>query len=87
MIEIKDLLNKFSHILLSEEAEKESVRKIISEIVKIEIKSKDIRIKNSVLYLNIKPIYKNEIFLKQDQILLKLQESLGRKVARITAPL
>ena len=78
MIEIKDLLTKFKNILLSEEGKKESIRKIISEVIGVQIKSQDIKIKNNTIYLNIKPIYKNEIFLKQDQIFLKLEESLGK---------
>ena len=79
MIEIKDLLSRFSNILLSEEGKKESVRKIISEVIKVEIKSEDIKIKNGTVYLNIKPIYKNEILLKQNRIFLKLKESFGKK--------
>ena len=75
MLEIKDLLTRFSHILLGEESKKEAVRKIISEAIKVEIKSEDIKIKNSTIYLNIKPIYKNEILIKQEQIFLKLKES------------
>ncbi|MFA6177747.1 MAG: hypothetical protein WC694_02540 [Candidatus Paceibacterota bacterium] len=79
MIEIKDLLVRFSHILLGEEAKKEVIRKTISEIIKIEIKSQDIQIKNNIIYLNIKPIYKNEVFLKQEQILSKLETSFGKR--------
>ena len=79
MIEIKDLLARFSEILLGEEGKKESVRNAISGAINIEIKSEDIRIKNNIIYLNIKPIYKNEILLKQDRIFFKLKESLGKK--------
>ncbi len=79
MIEIKDLLARFSNILLGEEAKKEVIRKTISEIIKVEIKSEDIKIKNNIIYLNIKPIYKNEVFLKQNKIFLKLKESFGKK--------
>ena len=79
MIEIKDLLARFSNILLSEEVKKESIRKTISEVIGIQIKNQDIKIKNNIIYLNIKPIYKNEIFLKQDQIFLRLKETLGKK--------
>lgn len=78
MIEIKDLLDKFNNILLSEEGKKEVIRKTISEIIKVEIKLKDIQIKNNIIYLNIKPIYKNEVFLKQNKIFLKLKESFGK---------
>ncbi|MFA6353995.1 MAG: hypothetical protein WCW93_03630 [Candidatus Paceibacterota bacterium] len=79
MIEIKDLLVRFNNILLGEEGKKEIIRKTISEIIKIEIKSQDIEIKNNIIYLNIKPIYKNEILLKQNQIFLKLEEFFGKK--------
>ena len=79
MIEIKDLLSRFSDILVSGEGKKESVKKIIENVIKIEIKSEDIQIKNNIIYLNIKPIYKNEIFMKQEQILLALKEVFGKK--------
>ena len=79
MIEIKDLLNRFNNILLGEEGKKEAVRAAISSVIKIEIKSDDIKIKNNVVHLNIKPIYKSEIFLKQEQIFIALKNSLGKK--------
>lgn len=79
MIEIKDLLGRFSGILLSEESKRESVRRAVSEALNVKIDSADVKIKNNIIYLNLKPIYKNEVFLKQEQILLKLQESFGGK--------
>ena len=82
MIEIKDLLLKFSNLLVSEEDKKESVRSIISEAVGVTIKKSDIEIKNNTVYLNIKPIYKNEILMKRDYIFSRLRESLGKKAPR-----
>jgi hypothetical protein len=82
MIEIKDLLSRFNNILLSEEGKKETIRKIISEVIGVKIKSEDLKIKNGTIYLNIKPIYKNEILLKQDKILSSLEESLGKKTPK-----
>ena len=79
MIEIKDLLLKFNKVLLSEEVKKNSIKNIISEIIGIQIKNQDIKIKNNTVYLNIKPIYKNEIFLKKEKISSKLQEYFGKK--------
>ena len=79
MIEIKDLLNRFREILLGEEDKKEAIRKILSSVLGIEIKPEDIKIKNGTLYLNIKPIYKNEILLKETEIFSKLKEVLGKK--------
>ena len=79
MIEIKDLLLRFGDILLSEEIKKEAVRNVISKTIRMPIKKEDIKIKNGTIYLNIKPIYKNEIFLKRDKIFSLLKETLGRK--------
>jgi hypothetical protein len=82
MIEIKDLLGRFNNILLSENGRADSVRNIISEIIKVEIKPEYVKIKNGVIYLNIKPIYKNEILLKRERILLKLEETFGKKIPK-----
>jgi hypothetical protein len=80
MIEIKDLLIRFNNLLSLGEGKIDSIRNIISETIGVQIKKEDIKIKNNIIYLNIKPIYKNEILLKQDQIFLKLKESLGKKI-------
>ncbi|MFA6324911.1 MAG: hypothetical protein WCX46_01645 [Candidatus Paceibacterota bacterium] len=79
MIEIKDLLLNFKNILISEGGKKEEICKIISEEIKTEIKTEDIKIKNGTLFLNIKPIYKNEIFIKKDKIFSRIKEILGKK--------
>lgn len=79
MIEIKDLLARFDHLLLQEEVKKESIRAVISKAIGVEIKSQDIKIKNNTIYLNIKSIYKNEIFLKKDQIDTLMEQALVRK--------
>ncbi|PIP68941.1 hypothetical protein CO033_01340 [Candidatus Nomurabacteria bacterium CG_4_9_14_0_2_um_filter_32_10] len=79
MIEIKDLLLKFNSLLIFENSKIETVKKVIFEVIGIQIKNEDIKIKNNVIYLNIKPIYKNEIFLRKDEILLKLEKSLCKK--------
>ena len=79
MIEIKDLLLRFNNLLISGELQKNTVRTIISETIGVEIKSENISIKNGTVYLDIKPIYKNEIFLKQEKIIEKLSQTLGKK--------
>jgi hypothetical protein len=77
MIEIKDLLGRFTNLLVSGEGKKEAVREAISEVIKIKIDSRDIRIKDGTIYLNVKPIYRSEIFLKEEQIFSKLKEIFG----------
>ncbi|HEV7702331.1 MAG TPA: hypothetical protein VGO63_02730 [Candidatus Paceibacterota bacterium] len=79
MIEIKDLLARFDHILLSEEAKINAIRKILEKVVNLKIEKIDIKIKNNTVYLNVKPIYKSEIFLQQEKIMSLLQETLGKK--------
>lgn len=79
MIEIKDLLTKFNNLLFSEEIKKSAIIEVLNKVVGLKIESKDLKIKNNIIYLNIKPIYRNEIFLKQDQIFLKLKEFFGKK--------
>jgi len=83
MIEIKNLLEPFNNILLSEENKKESIRRAVAEVLNTEINSGDVEIKNNIVYLNIRSIYKNEVFLKQEQILAKLTESfIGKNPPR-----
>ncbi|MEK7113458.1 MAG: hypothetical protein AAB873_01380 [Patescibacteria group bacterium] len=79
MIEIKDLLLRFSELITSEEVKKTLIRDVLLETVGLKIKTEDIKIKNGSLYLNAKPIYKNEILLKRNQIFSRLQEALGKK--------
>jgi len=79
MIEIKDLLLNFKNILISEGGRKEEICRIISEEIKTEIKTEDIKIKNNTIFLNIKPIYKNEFLIKKERIFSKLKEVLGKK--------
>lgn len=79
MIEIKDLLLVFKDALFSEEIKKDAIKNVLKQVVGLDINSEDIEIKKGILYLNIKPIYKNEIFIKKDEINIKLKEVLGKK--------
>ena len=64
MLEIKDLLLNFRNILLLQEDKEEIIIKIILEITNLQLKKENFHVKNGVLYLNTKPLYKNEIFIK-----------------------
>jgi len=79
MIEIRSLLLRFSNLLLSEEVKKNSIIDVLHQVVGLQMKPGDIKIKNDVIYLNTKPIYKNEIFLNKNKIFSKLKEKLGKK--------
>ncbi len=79
MIEIKDVLKHFEHLLDKGEMRRGLIRDVFKEILNLDIKNEDIDIKNGVLFLNIKPIYKNEILIKKEKIILALEKALGRK--------
>ena len=78
MIEIKDLLKRWDGILLSEEGKKETVARVIGRAIGIELRAKNIQIRNGTVYLDIKPTYKSEVFLKQEKILSKIEEAFGK---------
>lgn len=79
MIEIKDILANISDVLLKADIRRETVRSVLSDVLGININHRDVEIKNNSIYLNIKPIYKNEILLKKDLIKEKLEKSLGER--------
>jgi len=79
MIEIKDLLAKFSNLLLGEEGKKDTVRNVINEVTGLSITTEQIQIKKGTVYLDIKPIYKSEIFLKKEKIFSRLEELFSTK--------
>lgn len=76
MIEVKDLLSKWSNVLTSGTAQREAVRRAVSEVLKKEIAPEEVEIQGSTVYLRLKPIYKNEIFLKQEKISARIGELL-----------
>ena len=82
MIEIKDLLAGLRDKLFSAEIKKDEIRRIISKELNLNLKPEDIEIKNNSVFLKIKPIYKNELFLKREIILEKLEQSLGHKAPK-----
>jgi len=79
MIEIKDLLIKFDKLIYKEELKVFLIREAIKEITGIEIDKEKIKFKNNTLYLDIKPIYKNEIFINKEKIVAHLEQNKGIK--------
>ncbi len=79
MFEIKDLLSRFENLLNKGQGNKKILVDLLESVVKIKINTENIRIQNGVLYLDTKPIYKNEILIKKSQLLQTFKESLGKK--------
>lgn len=76
MIEVKDLLSKWSNILTSGEVRREAVRCAVSEVLNTEVKLDEVEIRGGTAYLRLRPTYKNEIFLKQEKISERVGELL-----------
>lgn len=79
MIEIKDLLVRFNNLLNNEEVKVSVLKEVLFDFLKINIPKEKIIIKNNNLFLDIKPIYKNEIFLNKDKISFELEKRAGIK--------
>ncbi len=76
MKNIADFLNKFKIIVKNKSDLKEIVTGVFFEETKIKLEDSDYKIKNGTIYLNIKPIYKNEIFFKKEKILEKINSKI-----------
>ena len=80
MVEIKDLLKRFDVLINNKEFQFVLIQETLKEILKIEISKNQIKINGNDVYLDIKPIYKNEIFLNKEKIISLLKEkSLNKK--------
>lgn len=74
MFNISDYLEKFKNLGNDEKELKERVVFVIKEVVGIEIKTQNIKIKNGELSLSVSPGVKNAIFIKKELILKKIKE-------------
>jgi hypothetical protein len=74
MIELSQLLGKFEKLLSDGELGKEAVQKALKDAAGLEIPKEKINIRSGTIYLDIKPLYKNEILIKKDLVLAKLKE-------------
>ena len=81
MIELKDLLGRFEKLISKEEIKSEVLAQVLSKYVKVKIEKKDIAITNDNIFLKIKPIYKNELFLHKEEI---QKEIKGKRAAVIS---
>ncbi len=79
MIEIKDLLAKYDKLLFFEENKRMAVSRAVSEALSVHVDPKKIRIKNGTVYIDLKPIYKNEILMKKNKILKALEKENNGK--------
>jgi hypothetical protein len=80
MLEIKDLLLKFRKFLSSSEIKKKLIQEAILEVAQIDIPENKIKISNNIVYLDIKSLYKNEVFFKKEKIISKIKEKSQNQI-------
>ncbi len=74
MFNIKEYLEKFQKLGLSDKENKEIISQTLLEILGIKINTRELEIKDSVLYIKTNPIIKNSLFIKKDRIIKTLKE-------------
>jgi len=72
--------DRFKNLKTPKEYKKEIIQKTIQKYSGVVIKSSKIEIQNNIIFLKISPLYKNEIFLHQEEI----KESLKKEGLHIT---
>ncbi len=78
MIELKNLLAKYDKFIFQEESKRVLVSRALSEVLPFSVGPEKIQIKNNTIYIDIKPLYKNEILIKRDKILENLEKYIGK---------
>jgi len=75
---IKKYLEKFKNIIFQKEELYEVISKIISKNLNTDISSKDIKIKNTTIYIKkINPFFKNELLIKKESILSNIKKEVS----------
>lgn len=77
---ISDLLKKFKNITAPDIIIRNYIVDIVKEIINIKLDKKNIFVKNGIVYIKTKPIYKNEIFINKKKIINLLKEKVGDSV-------
>lgn len=75
--QITNFLEKFKLILFKKEEFYNIISKIIFNNTKIKTEINSIKIKNTIIYIEKNPIYKNEILIKKNKILLELKKEIS----------
>ena len=71
---LNSFFSRFKHITPPDETVRKNVCEFILQEIGIHISFKDVSIKNKIIYINTKPIIKNEVFIRKKELLLFIQE-------------
>ena len=79
-IKVENFLERFSKFAKAEDIEKKTISVIKRKFPKPDL---GIKVKNGIIYVsNLNQAFKNEIFLRKEEILKELKDDLGRKAPR-----
>lgn len=76
MPEISELLARFENILGGKRLQKQKISQLIKDITGINIDTESITFNAGVLSIKAKPIIKNELLLKKEEILISLRNNV-----------
>ena len=82
---ISELLEKFKKILQTDTQVKDLFVRVLKGELNYDADAKNITLKDGIIYMSDKPIVKNEVFMKKEKILMKLNQLLpkGKKIIDI----
>ncbi|MCR4274640.1 MAG: hypothetical protein NUW02_01135 [Candidatus Campbellbacteria bacterium] len=79
---ILDFLSRYKEITPPDIVVRRKLIDVIEEKTKIRLEGKDVRIIGPVAYCGVESGLKNMLFLKKEDILQRLEETLGKKIVK-----
>lgn len=83
MFNISSLLEKFSKNVASFEIDQNTLCSVVQKKTGIQLDTKKIEVKDTVLYLHVSPAYKNKIFIHKTSILESIDVLFPKKITDI----
>ncbi len=79
---ISVFLERLKNIAPPHAAVRKAVVRAVKQKTGIPINKKDVSVQNSIVYINAKPLVKNEIFIHKTEILDELKKELKKKTPK-----
>lgn len=83
LFNISSYLKKFENLGLGERLLKEAIRTSVKEVMKFDLDTKDITLKNDEVIFKVSPAMKNAIYIKKAAILKRIVENGVENVGEI----
>lgn len=82
-IHISELFKKIKAYISKTSFDKETISTIVNTTTGLKLQPQAFSLKNTVLYVECKPVYRNEIFLKKEAIIQMIASQTGIVVSDI----